>query len=293
LKVSYFKGISRPALYDITFATIAYEDYNVAGNPFLKRTKADNFDLNYTWDQTANSHLKAGLFYKHIVDAYEKTLINGNDELYPIPQNGLSYTPANTLTEQLKNTGTAINYGAELFYSFSWRNFTGIASYTYTSSNITRMKKLIMRQDLDDPSSNLVTVTKPETAPLEGQSENLANANLIYKNIAGGWWVNLSVVYTGRRIDLVSPWYGLDYWQRQNIRINLSAEKKISEKFKITFSALNLLNNGIEDDILVPNPNGINNNYLPGQTNNNKITVLKQNYSAYYVLGLRYDIDGR
>jgi len=37
VKASYFKSISRPALYDITFAAITYEDFIVAGNPFFKK----------------------------------------------------------------------------------------------------------------------------------------------------------------------------------------------------------------------------------------------------------------
>jgi hypothetical protein len=289
LKASYFKGISRPALYDITFATIAYEDYNVAGNPFLKRTQADNFDLSYLWDKTKNSEFKAGVFYKHIIDAYEKTLLNGNDELYPIPQNGLNYTPAGVLTEQLKNTGNAVNYGAEFFYSYTWLNFVVTFNYTYTSSNITRMKKFLTRVNPDDPTSEQVTVTKPEEGPLEGQSKNLANVNLLYKNMPGKWLANISFIYTGKRIDLVSPWYNLDYWQRQNISVNLSAEKRLSGRFKIKLSAANLFNNGIIDDILVPNPNGTS-NLLPGQTQANRITILKQNFSAYYQIGLSYQL---
>lgn len=290
LKASYFKAISRPALYDITFATIAYEDYNVAGNPFLKRTQADNFDLNYTWANTNSNQLKVGVFYKHIIDAYEKTLINGSDELYPIPQNGLSYTPAGVLTEQLKNTGTATNYGAELLYSFNWRNFDVTCNYSYTSSGITRMKKFATRVNPDDPSSNIVTVTKPEDGPLAGQSRHLANINLLYRNRPGNWLANLSLVYTGKRIDLVSPWYGLDYWQRGNITLNLFAEKKLGGHFKIRGGAVNLLNSGVTDDILMPNPNGAGNNDLPGQTQRDKITILKENFSAYYTLGLQYQM---
>lgn len=290
LKASYFKAISRPALYDITFATIAYEDYNVAGNPFLKRTQADNFDLNYTWFKTNNSQVKIGLFYKDIIDAYEKTLINGNDELYPIPQNGVNYTPAGVLTEQLKNTGTATNYGAELLYSFNWLSFTVACNYTYTSSVITRMKKFVARANPNDSSSNMVTITKPENGPLAGQSANLANINLLYKNKPGNWMANLSIGYTGKRIDLVSPWYGLDYWQRANITLNLSLEKKLGNHFKISASAINLLNSGVTDDILTPNPNGIGNNDLPGQMQRDKITILKQSFSAYCTLGLHYQM---
>jgi len=289
VRFSYFKGISRPALYDITFAAITYEDFIVAGNPFLKRTQADNLDLSYTWYQTKITELKAAIFYKHIVDAYEKTLLNGNDELYPIPQNGLSYTPAGQLTEQLKNTGIATNYGSEVSYSHTWLSFVISGSYTYTASNITRMKKLLTRADPNDPSSNLVTVTRPEDGPLEGQSKNLANINLLYKTKAGTWLANISFIYAGKRIDLVSPWYGLDYWQRQNVTVNLFAEKKLDKKFKLRLSVSNLFNNGVIDDILTRNPNGLS-NILPGQNQVNKITISKQNFSAYYQLGLSYQV---
>jgi hypothetical protein len=151
------------------------------------------------------------------------------------------------------------------------------------------MKKLLTRANPDNPASNLVTVTKAEQGPLEGQSKHLANINLLYKNVPGNWLANLSIIYTGKRIDLVSPWYNLDYWQRQNITVNLSAEKKLSNKFKLRLSAANLFNNGIIDDILVPNPNG-SGNQLPGQLQTSKITILKQNFSAYYQLGLSYQL---
>jgi hypothetical protein len=151
------------------------------------------------------------------------------------------------------------------------------------------MKKFLIRENPDDPSSDQITVTRRQQGQLEGQSKHLANVNLRDKNMPGKWLANVSFVYTGKRIDLVSPWYGLDYWQRQNISMNLSAEKRLSSRFKIKLSASNLFNNGIIDDILVPDPNGTN-NLLPGQTQSDKITILKQNFSAYYQLGVSYQL---
>src|ERR1700748_170421 len=109
------------------------------------------------------------------------------------------------LTEQLRNTGNAINYGAEIYYTRNLGNFKLSGSYTYTSSGITRTKKLLTREVPNDASSNEVTVTKPENGPLEGQSNHLANLDLLYKNPTGRWLVNVTAMYTGKRIDLVSP----------------------------------------------------------------------------------------
>lgn len=45
LRACWYRSLSRPALYDVTFYSIEYEDYREAGNPFLKRARADNLDL--------------------------------------------------------------------------------------------------------------------------------------------------------------------------------------------------------------------------------------------------------
>ncbi len=47
VRASWFNSISRPALYDITFYWLQYEDYVEAGNPFLLRAKAGNADVRY------------------------------------------------------------------------------------------------------------------------------------------------------------------------------------------------------------------------------------------------------
>jgi hypothetical protein len=287
VRADYFKGITRPALSDITFAAITYEDYQVAGNPFLVRTSGDNFDLRYEWYRSGSNQIKGGVFYKHLNNVYEKTLLNGNDELYPIPQEDLDYTPAGVLTEQLRNTGTGTNYGAEISFNQYWGKLGLSGNYTLTFSNIARLKKVKLRDDPADASSNIITVTRMEKGPLQGQAKHTGSVSISYKQLPGNWTANFSVIYTGQHIDLVSPWYGLDSWQRQTLMANFYAEKSLGPKFKISLGASNIFHSGVTDDILQPNPSQISNS-LPGQTSNRRITVLKENYAAYYTIGLKY-----
>jgi TonB-dependent receptor len=286
IRADYFRGITRPALSDVTFAGITYEDYQEAGNPFLIRTTADNFDLRYEWYQPNAGLLKGGIFYKSLSNVFERTLLNGNDELYPIPSQGLSYTPAGELTEQLRNTGNGTNYGAEASFSRNLGKLEINASYTFLISQITRIKKENIRQDPGDPSSNIITVTRPESGPLEGQAKNSGSLSLFYKQLPGDISARFTLIYTGRRIDLVSPWYGLDNWQNQILTANFYAEKPLGKKFKISLGANNLFNAGISDEVRQPNP--AIGNLLPGQTRSDRITVLKENFSTYYTLGLSY-----
>ncbi len=124
-----------------------YEDYTEAGNPFLLRAKATNADLRYELHANELDELVVGVFYKHIVHPYERTLLNAGDVLYPLPQQGLSYTPATTLTAQVKNSADANVYGFE-FDGEKYFGKIGLqAGYTYTYSRITQATKFKTRED--------------------------------------------------------------------------------------------------------------------------------------------------
>jgi hypothetical protein len=251
LRFSYFKGIARPALEDVTFYSLNYEDYKVAGNPFLVRTRAQNFDLRYEYYLTAADALQAGIFYKDITDPFEKTLLNASDPLYPISSQGLSYTPAGLLTEQERNTGRATDYGFELGFTKMVGRFSVLGNYTFASSSIHLTTKYKTREHPNDPGSDIVTVSKNETRALEGQSKHLANLSLMYRSLHG-FSAQVSAVYTGKRIYAASGWYGLDYWQRAQTWLDASLEKKLGHKFSVFVKASNLLHTGTVIDILQP-----------------------------------------
>jgi len=272
LRASWYRSISRPALYDVTFYSIEYEVYREAGNPFLRRSHADNFDLRYEWYPGGLDLLQGGVFYKHITDPYERTLLNANDELYPLPSQGLSYTQAGELTAQMRNAGPANDYGVEVGLSHYFGRLGVQANYTYTYSRIVQQAKFKTRQDVNDPSSDIVTVSRSESRPLQGQSPHLASLSLLYQQ--SGWSGRVSAIYTGRRIYSVSGWYGLEYWQRGYTVLDASVEKSIGRRVKVFAKASNLFSVNTTVDLL----------------RGDRIMVMKQVDRAVYYVGGQWDL---
>lgn len=288
LRLSYYKAISRPALYDVTFFNMNYDDYNIAGNPFLKRSTADNFDVRYElYMPKVLDELQVTTFYKQIKNPYEQTLLNASDTLYPIPSGGLSYTPASKITEQLRNFSTAHNYGFDISIVKRFGNVSVAANYTFTSSHITQSKKYKQRENPQDPSSNIITVTRMQQRSLQGQSQNVANINLSYRIPRYGWNLQLTGIYTGKRIEDVSGWYNLDDWQKGYTLLNFSMEKTFHHHWRAFARVSNLLNAGTTVYINSASVTGI-----PEQTARGKLLIEKTDKYAQYLIGVSYKLQG-
>ncbi|HEY4208804.1 MAG TPA: TonB-dependent receptor, partial [Puia sp.] len=287
LRASWYRSLSRPALYDVTFYSVTYEDYLEAGNPFLKRSRADNVDLRYEWYSGKLDYIQTGVFYKHINDPYEKVLLNAGDELYPLPSQGLSYTAAGELTAQMRNAPSVNDYGIE-FAAAKYVGKIGVqVQYSYVHSRVDVPVKFKTRQDPADPSSDLVTVTKYESRPLQGQSPHLAGFSLMYRDDRKGWRGRVTAVYTGRRIYSASGWLGLDYWQRAYTVLDVSMEKRLGRYTKVFVKVNNLFNTITTVDLRAPNPE-YSSAYIPGQQSAGRITVMRQVDKAAYYAGVEW-----
>jgi hypothetical protein len=289
LRLGWYRSLSRPALYDVTFYSVEYEDYREVGNPFLRRSHADNLDLRYEWYPGGLDQLQGGVFYKNVTDPYERTLLNANDELYPIASQGLSYTPAGELTAQMRNAGPAHDYGAEWAATKYFGRWGVQGQYTYTYSRLTQATKYTTRAIPGDPSSDQVTVTRQESRPLQGQSAHLASGTLSYSDGHRGWNARVTGIYTGRRIYSVSGWYGLDYWQRASTVMDAAIEKKIGYGWKVFAKANNLFGTSTAVDLLRANPDFAT-KLIPGQERPDRITVMRQTLRASYYVGVQWSL---
>jgi TonB-dependent receptor len=266
IRLSYFKGISRPGYFEIVPATFPGEYFNESGNYNLKHTQADNIDIRYEMFPKGNEQLLIGAFFKNIQNPIEYGFAQFGNATYV-------YTPL--------NFGTATNFGAEIVFTKYFKNFGISGNYTYTNSNITTTKKVYGR----NPSGSIENSSGTQSRPLQGQSDHIGNVSLIYKNANKGLDAQLSWVYTGQRINIVSPYLGLDYWQRGTSQLDFSAEKKFGNTHFSVFAKLtNLLNNPIIVEVLKPNTN----QNLPDQSDPNRITVQKDVLQQSYLFGIRY-----
>jgi hypothetical protein len=266
LRLSYYSSISRPGFYEVIPYRIRNEDYDEAGNPYLKRVQASNIDLRYEWFPAALDQVLVGAFYKKIRNPIEYAL--------KVTGTSIVYAP--------DNFGTATNFGAE-FDVTKYFNWFGIrANYTYTNSSITTAKTVRYR----DANNALTERIENQTRPLQGQSDHIANLSLLYKNTEDGIDAQISGVYTGKRIVTVSPFKDNDFWQSSFLQLDLSAEYRISEQFTLYAKVNNLLNTPLEYKILLPN--SANTVDVPFQDAPNTVLVRRDYYLQTYLLGIRY-----
>lgn len=232
LRFTYYRAISRPSFFEIVPYQLMDDGYDDYGNPSLKRVKADNFDLRWENFPNASNQLLVGVFYKHIQDPIE----------YAVVRAGVNPAPV----MQPNNFGTAQNMGVEFDVTHYFNKFGIRANYTYTHSRITTTKVIRTRVDPSDPASELVLKNVDQTRPLQGQANHIGNLSFLYKDVRNGLESQLALVYTGERLEAISPFLDNDMYSKPIVLVDFSIEKKISQRIDIFLKATNLLNSAYE-----------------------------------------------
>ncbi|MBW4890689.1 TonB-dependent receptor [Mucilaginibacter sp. HMF5004] len=265
LRLSYFASINRPTFYEIVPGGNVGDEYSETGNVLIKHATADNFDLRYELFPKANEQILIGAFYKKIYNPIE-----------------YGFTGVKFDTYSPQNFGDATNYGIEVVFEKYMGNFGLRANYTYTNSSITTTK-------FQTFNNQTVAQLPLQTRPLQGQSANIANAALLYKNTKKGIDVQIAWQFTGERIALVSPVYEFDQWQKGLNTFDLSAEKRFKKHFAIFVKVQNLLNT--PDEIYIKQPTTGNAAPVSYQVPGSSQTLASKSlYGQNYQLGLRYSL---
>ncbi len=251
VRLSYYKSISRPGYFELVPYTQPGLFYDEKGNPNLKHTQADNFDLRYELFPNPQDQLFAGVFYKKILNPIEYALVNSQ-----LGRSGqIVYTP--------QNFGTAHNYGLELQFTKYFGDIGLTGNYTYTHSSITSPK---VYNDNVTQTSKIVM----ERRPLQGQSNHVANLSLMYRNDPVGFFGQVDLQYVGKTLSKVTDYYQADYYQKPQVSLAASIEQTLGSHFTLFGKFDNLLN--------TPSVIQINNSF----------TVVRNTYKSTYNVGIRY-----
>jgi outer membrane receptor protein involved in Fe transport len=274
LRLAYYSAIARPSFAELIPDGPQGELFKEQGNPQkLRHTTSNNLDLRYEHYINPSSQLLVGTFYKRIVDPIEYTAVK---------------TGVTSQTLIPTNIGTATNYGLELVYQKFFGKIGFNVNYTYTQSSITNDSMLYV-----DKINGLITTRyKSETRPLQGQSNHIGNVSLIFKDAKLGLDAQLAFVYTGARISLVSPYYGLHYWQSPMQQLDFSVEKRINKKWFVYAKIINITNTPLQLELKQPYNDYIKasgSRSLPIQDDaDNKIIVQRDYYKTSFLFGIRY-----
>jgi outer membrane receptor protein involved in Fe transport len=270
IRAAYYSAISRPNFYEVVphISGDADEDYQEKGNPNLKRTTADNFDLRYEYYPHGLDQLLAGAFYKKVNNPIEYALVQEGTYTYYKPD----------------NFGNATNYGFELDATKYFRWFGIRANYTFTDSRITTSK--VRRYST---SSGQTFDMVNQTRPMQGQSKHIANFSVLLKDDnKTGLNAQLAFTYTGRRINTVSQFLNNDIWQKGFAQMDFSIEKKVARHWYVYSKINNILNTPYQLEIRQPYTGGGINGDVPYQTYGKHVFVRKDTYGANYWLGIKF-----
>jgi TonB-dependent receptor len=175
IRVSASQTVIRPELREL--ASLSLYDFelnaSVNGDPNLKRTKIINTDVRYELYPRAGEVLSVGGFYKNFKNPIEQFY---NED------GGGSFS--------FLNPESAYSYGVEIEYRKKLDVISSLKNFTF-QSNISLIK------------SNVKDVLRETNRPLQGQSNYVINAGLLYDLEKYG--VNATMLFNmiGRRIYLV------------------------------------------------------------------------------------------
>jgi TonB-dependent receptor len=270
LRLSYAKAINRPSFFEIVPYSMIYEDYKERGNPDLKHTVADNFDLRYEYFPTPSEQVMAGFFYKSIKNPIEFGMMNGfGQDVFYMPM----------------NFGNAKNMGIEIDVTkyFSWLGVK--ANYTFTNSDITTSKMRVLENPDPNAETNIITEYVSQTRPLFGQAAHVVNFSILVRDKHNGWDGQLAFSYTGDRLCIVSRYLDEDSWQAGYTSLDASVEKRFKRGFTLFAKASNLLNSPM---IQYVKRNEKNVSYANVERYHGGIIERKEIYGLNLSVGLRF-----
>ena len=274
LRLSYYRSIYRPAYADLVpfIDPNADEIYPSQGNPDVRHTVVDNFDLRYELFPKGLDQFLFGVFYKGITDPIEYVGLQQGFS------SGIALTPG--------NFGDAKNVGLELVLRKYIGKFGVSFNYTYTYSEIVSAKRLYW--------ANAASGTHYDTVypkrPLQGQAPHIGNLSFLYKDTKHNIEAQLAFVYIGERLYTLAPYNGLDNWEKPTFGLDFSAQKRFGKHFTVYLKANNLLNTGFQLFIKAHNNTYTGQFRLPFQESADYVTVQKDTYYRSFLLGVRYKI---
>ncbi len=221
IRLAYFKTVARPEFRELApftfldFTTL----YQISGNPDLKRSKIDNYDVRFEWFPGAGQIVSVSGFYKKITNAIEQVL---------------DISSANAVT--YVNAPLAQNVGGELEYRLKLSSLFKADSSKFLS-NTTIFSNFAYIQSKVDNSN----VIGGEVRPLQGQSPYIINAGIQYLDNDNDWGIAISYNLIGRRIVIVGGPSEPSIWENPRNVLDLQVSKIFLKKFEIKLNIRDLL----------------------------------------------------
>ncbi|MFA6058036.1 MAG: TonB-dependent receptor [Taibaiella sp.] len=218
LRLSGSRTVSRPEFWEIVpFSFFDFENnFNITGNPDLKRGNITNADLRFETYPSAGEAISATVFFKHFNTPIEASLDPASNE-------------SDFITYINSKAATAAGIEVELRKKLSfigdarlWDNLTIATNLSYIYSNV-----------------NLSNLDSVKDRPLQGQSPYIINASLQYSSPETGFGATLLYNRIGERLTFVGNKTRFDVYERGRDILDLQLSKTVFKKngeVKLTIS---------------------------------------------------------
>ncbi len=227
LRLAYTTGYARPDYTEIVPSVYAESDHTVIhlGNPSLKPSYANMFDLTFEKYFIEPGLFSCGLFYKSISDFHYKHMQAFDESLLPSYLSG-RFSDKWSILESLNGEkasvwGIETNYQSRLnFLPGAWKNFGVYFNYTYTGSNAVTANESSMK--------------------LPGQAPHTLNAALAYtqKRIES----RISLNYNGEFIYQSGIDSNSDIYQDQRLQLDVNSTYRLSKNITLFAEFINITN---------------------------------------------------
>ncbi len=227
VRLSYTRSLARPTLREM--APYASYDFVVGftaiGNPNLKRTLINNFDLRWEWFSRPGEIYALSGFYKQFENPIEQAFI----------------VSAKNREVTWKNVPEAKTMGIEIELRKKLDIICPRLQNVSVGSNLS-----LVQSEVHIPADELALIrTKvPDfdgKRELEGQSPFLLNLNLNYDNFDRGWFFNIYYNVFGKRLSEVST-DGTPFVYEQPVQtLNANFSVKLIRSIMMKISMKNLL----------------------------------------------------
>ena len=227
LRLSYGRTLARPTFRELApFSSFDFVGgFILNGNPNLKQTNVDNFDVRWEWFLRPTDIVAVSGFYKYFENPIENAIVSNNNQL------------------QFQNVPEAIVYGLEFearssmdFVSDALANFYFGGNLTLTQSQVDiPLKELEARRELFGDDT-------PTTRQLQGQSPYLFNIQLGFVDYDLGTDANLTYNVFGDRLSRVSIGGSPNVFEASRGRLDLVVMQRLVGNLSMKVQALNLLN---------------------------------------------------
>lgn len=225
LRTAYSRTLARPTFRELapypSFTFVG--DYIFIGNPNLKRTLVDNFDVRWEWFMRPGEILAVSGFYKDFTNPIERVILNDNGEIQP------------------QNVDEAAVFGAEFEVRKRLDGLGSLLRHLQVGGNLALVASRVRIAPDELELRRAVDPSTSETRSLQGQSPFVVNLDVTYDNPGTGTLVSAYYNVFGDRLAEVSIGGTPDVFESTDGDLDVTLAQRLPMGFRLKLAAKNLL----------------------------------------------------